>query len=276
MLEPNFENYWPRTSRENYLHQSCLQLFDCIEDLEEERDNLLSVRNNWWSERSQFSVQREELYSQISIRDEIINDLKLKLQEEHELAEDWKERMLEERKLKIIAKEDWKLDCERKNNLMKQFDALLVEVEDLNYKLTIVTCEKNNLIKRNEALTNDIILEKDKFKNYEILKVEKMNEIKEVTVSMCNELKYLKGKFFIINTTLRNAKHNIEAFNIKLKTHNNLQQYKAKNLILLIILAILQSIHTYIKEKKNIENIIRLKNPLLCMKIIKENNLDNT
>jgi len=45
MIDPNLEKFWPRTSRENYLCNNCLELFGYIEDLEEERDNLLSVRN---------------------------------------------------------------------------------------------------------------------------------------------------------------------------------------------------------------------------------------
>jgi len=102
-MNSNLENFWPRTLRENYLHQNYLQLLDHVEDLEEERDNLLSVRDSLWNEKSQFLDQRKELYSQISIRDEIIKDLNLKLQKENENSQNWKNKMLEEEKEKNLV-----------------------------------------------------------------------------------------------------------------------------------------------------------------------------
>jgi len=52
MIDSNVESFWLRilrSSREHYLHQNCLKLLEHVEDLQEERDNLLSVKK-WFVE----------------------------------------------------------------------------------------------------------------------------------------------------------------------------------------------------------------------------------
>ena len=403
MWDPNLENFQPMSSRENYLYLNCLQLWDETKECHDERNKLLETYHVLWDERSKFFDERQGLYGQISNKDQVINDLNLKLSEEYENSQDLEKRMKEERKLKNLAKGEFEWKCQRENDLLKvcsihkfnieqlktdkskliqqnkelssqldkikkinhddehkkknfqlgievlkekfirklanafenieklqeneknlklemnklnidhckekndlehllsstrsmlsntckknealindksimqkQIDSLSLVVEDVNNKLTIVTSEKNNLTKQNGTLKDDIILEKEKLKKYEILQEEKMSKIKEVAICMCNELKCLKKAFKILNNTLDNTKDNIEAFNMKFKIQNNLQQYKAKNSIFLIIFIILQSTYTFTKKKISNENIINLKKPLLYVKRIKEYNLDDT
>ena len=90
LFDSSLENFWPRTSRENYLYKMCLEFMDDIEN---------------------FYYQREALYDQISIRDEGIKDLNLKLQDEHENSQNWENRMLEEISYKNIAVREFELNC---------------------------------------------------------------------------------------------------------------------------------------------------------------------
>jgi len=73
MIDPKLDNFWPQTSRENYVYQNWLQIWDCA--------------RNW-------NKERDGLHDQILIRDKIISDLKFKLPKENENSQDWEEKML--------------------------------------------------------------------------------------------------------------------------------------------------------------------------------------
>jgi len=71
MIDPKYDNFQPRTSRENYVYENWLQIWDCSRKWNNDRDGL---------------------YDQILVRDQIIIDLKFKLQEENENSKNWKKK----------------------------------------------------------------------------------------------------------------------------------------------------------------------------------------
>lgn len=93
MWDPNLENFQPMSSRENYLYLNCLQLWDETEECHGKRDKLLETYHVLWDERSKFFDERQGLYGQISNKDQVINDLNLKLSEEYENSQDLEKRM---------------------------------------------------------------------------------------------------------------------------------------------------------------------------------------
>lgn len=125
-FDPNLEKLCPTTTRENYLHGNCLQFMDVI----------------------------EECHDQIFIRDKIIDDFKLKLQEEKENSENWRNKMLEERGSKNMARREFEWKCEREIDLLKVCSTHRNEIKQLKSDILKVTQQNKELNRQLEDLAN--------------------------------------------------------------------------------------------------------------------------
>jgi len=151
------EGFWPRTPREQFLYEKCLNFMNNIKYLEDEKDDLL--------------CERSGLFCEISNKEQVIFDLDQKLQDESELSNLWKKKMLEEENLKLMAKEQ--LEYEQQIELKLKIDmSKLVE-------------QNSNLMDRLENFANIVWNAKQDKINIEL----EMNLVKEELALKSRDLK---------------------------------------------------------------------------------------
>jgi len=131
MIDPKLDNFWPQTSRENYVYQNWLQIWDCARNWKKDRDGLIN---------------------QIVIRDKIIVDLKEKLQEENENSQSWKIKMLEEEKEKELARENEEKTRKGNLNLIQASFDYKGKISSLNDDLSKLTQQKKELCSELEEI----------------------------------------------------------------------------------------------------------------------------
>jgi hypothetical protein len=235
-------------------------LLKCVKELSREHNEFLAVITKGEEENIKLSLSIESIQLQVKslekvymnskLQDELkMNELESKYHEEKNMLQ------LELSSMKTmcfnVSKENENLTL-NKIHMQEQLDALSLQVETLNKKLTIVSSEKDNLIISNNAFKIENILQKKTLKEYKQLENTRIKEFKDKTNSITTKVSIFKQGVLALNKTLSNAKIDIKALKIQL-----LVNYKMELIFLIIlgVLAILQN--AYKKKKKNSnQNII--------------------
>lgn len=181
-FDPNLENFCTMTSRENYLHGNCLQFMDVI----------------------------EECHDQISLREQIINDLKLKLQEEYENSLEWKNKMIEERSFKNMARREFEWKCQREIELSKVCSTHEIKIEQLKTNIISMTQQNKELNSQVKELAK-IILEDDNTKRNYQSNIEVMKK----------DLEKLQSYYDAITTQRDKAEENLTKISHKVQQNKN-------------------------------------------------------
>lgn len=165
MFDLDFENFWPRSSRESYLHENGLQFLYELE---------------------KFQGERKDLIDQILIRDEMINDLKLELREEHETFQIRENQLQEERIFRDMKQQEFDMKYQREE-LLKVYSTFESKTLQLKTDISKLTQQNEELSSQLEEMKK-INLDNDyKKQNYQ-LNIEVMEKNLEMLQSSCDTI----------------------------------------------------------------------------------------